>query len=357
MACVMASSDDVPMGVASAPPSTAAQPEQDLEARAKQKEDFVKEIVKNLEVAIRSAHLPEEKKYLRRIINPEDPCFKTLVNLLTLPKYSSFVALRCAVLRAIQMILKVAVSMVPSGDINMGCAQPVDPQSEANFGMRVLRELVGRDQKLADKAFDELCQMVDRTEQALVACDAMLVLAELGPQAFDCADGSRIMRLLDLFAALPDRASELVEVAMRAHAWGGATREQLVKASINHDGGRYLGEVLLQMVNRGDRMRRLRAVKIYSSCFALPDGTEFLYTNDKRVLVEILERELPSYDNAAEFVCYADCYKNLVTQCDQSREHHSRDITQLFEDIFDNHESPLEVRAKCRELLDLLKTL
>merc|ERR1740130_1582190 len=93
--------------------------------------------------------------------------------------------------------------------------QQTAAEQDANVGMRVLRDLSG--DKLAEPAFQELYLMVDRTEQALVACDAMLVLAELGPEAFNAAAGSRVTRLLDLFAALPDRAADLVEVALRVH--------------------------------------------------------------------------------------------------------------------------------------------
>jgi hypothetical protein len=328
--------------------TSATGPSPELQARAEEKRKFVQQIVQDLDQAIRNPRQPQEKEYLRQIINPDDPCFRTLINLLTLPKYAGFVALRCVVLRAIQMILKVAVNMLKPG------SQQTAADQDANVGMKVLIELVGK--SMAEQAFTELCLMVDRTCDALVACDAMLVLAELGPKAFEATDGSRVTRLLDLFAALPDRASELVEVALRVHAWGGATRATLAEAAVTHDGGRYLGEVLLQMVNRGDRMRRLRAVKIYSSCFVVPNGTDFLYTNDKRVLVEILMRELPLYENAAEFVCYAECFKVLVAQCEITRDHKHRESIQVFADLGENELSPPEVREKCAEVLALLRS-
>jgi hypothetical protein len=306
-------------------------------------------MIRNLEQAIRHAHEPEEKQYLERIINPDDPCFKTLINLLTLPKYSGFVALRCVVLRAVQMILKVAVNSL-AGKEHRG------PEMDANVGMKVLKGLVGK--QMAEQALKELFLMTEKTsdQQALVACDAMLVLAELGPEAFVAASGSRVLRLLELFAALPDRASELVEVALRAHAWGGVTRAELLEAAVTHDGGRYLGEVLLQVVNRAERPRRLRAVKLYTGCFTMPNGgVDFLYTNDKRVLVEILIREMPTYSNPAEFVGYAECYRALASHCDAARAHLQQDVIQLFEDLGDNDQSPPEVRKKCAEVLALFR--
>lgn len=318
-----------------------AEPSPDLQARAEEKRMFVEDMIRNLKEAIRNCHQPEEKKYLQQIIDPEDPCFRTLINLLTLPKYAACSSLRCVVLQAVQMILKVAVSSL---------AGAVD----VNVGMKVLKELVGK--KMAGHALQEICLMVDRTEQAMVACDAMLVLAELGPDAFDADGSSRVLKLMDLFAALPDRASDLVEVALRAHAWGGATRVVLLEAAVTHDGGRYLGEVLLQILNRSpERMRRLRAVKLYLGCFEMPNGADFLYTNDKRVLVEILMRELPTYTITAEFLCYADCYRALVSQCEAARTHQQQEALQVLGDLEEREENPREVREKCTEILLLLR--
>lgn len=323
------------------------EPSADLQARAEEKRLFVEEMVRNLNEAIRNCHQPEEKKYLQQIVNPEDPCFRTLINLLTVPKYAGFVTLRCVVLQAVQMILKVAVNMLSGKNPNL-------KQGDANVGMKAMKELVGK--QLAAQALKELCRMVDRTEQAMVACDAILVLAELGPEAFDANGSERVLRLMELFAALPDRASDLVEVAMRAHAWGDPTRAVLLEVAVSHDGGMYLGEVLLQVVNRSERMRRLRAVKLYSGCFAQPQGADFLYTNDKRVLVEILIRELPTYTITEEFLCYAECYRALVSQCDSAKEHQQQEAVQVFADLGEREQNPQEIRNKCAEMLIFLRS-
>jgi hypothetical protein len=352
---VMAGGDCVAPGVAAdvrssetAVAQSPAEPSPELQARAEEKAKFVQELIRNLEAAVRKAHEPEEKRYLAQIINPNDPCFSTLINLMVLPKYAGFVALRCVVLRAVQMILKVAVSTL----------QLQDPSktADSNVGSKVLHELLQQSPGLAEQALSELCVMVDKTEQALVACDALLVLAELGPEAFVANGGSRVVRLLELFAALPDRASELVEVALRAHAWSGPTRSDLCEGAVTHDGGRYLGEVLLQTVNRGDRPRKIRAVKLYTGCFMKPNGANFLYTNDKRVLVEILIRELPTYRDPSEFICYADCYKALTSQCEVARAHLHQDAIQLFTDLHENDQSPYEVREQCAEVLAFLRS-
>merc|ERR1719401_1032078 len=120
-------------------------------------------------------------------------------------------------------------------------------------------ELAGRE--LANEAFVVVCGLADRLQEPLVACNALILLAELGPEAADEAFGARLSAsLLDLFVALPDRADDLVEVALRVHAWGSAHREALLAEAVQHPGGRLLGEVLLQVINRANKGRRVRAV-------------------------------------------------------------------------------------------------
>lgn len=330
--------------------TTSNAPSTDLEAKAEQKREFVQEMIRNLEKAVRNSHQPEEKRYLRNFIEPDDQCFRTLISLMTSPKYAGFVSLRCVVLRAVQMLLKIAQSLYNMED--RGNKKQTPATADENSGMKVLQQLVG--DQMASEAFRELALMVNGTEQALVACDAMLVLAELGPQAFETRF---VHTLLDLFASLPDRASDLVEVSLRVHAWGGPVRLELLQAAVTHDGGRYMAEVLLQVVNRRDKVRQMRAVKIFTGCFSLPNGSQFLYTNDKRVLVEILLRELPRYaGNAAEFVCLAECYRALISQCEVARSHHDADAIQLFEDHGEDDRFPRAVSEKCTEVLAVLKS-
>jgi len=331
--------------------TTSNAPSTDLEAKAEQKREFVQEMIRNLEKSVRNSHQPEDKRYLRSFMDPDDQCFRTLINLMTSRKYAGFVSLRCVVLRAVQMLLKIVQSIAQSEE--RGNRKQTSGTADESSGMKVLQQLVG--DQMASKAFREISSMVNATDQALVACDAMLVLAELGPQAFDLRF---VHTLLDLFTLLPDRASELVEVSLRVHAWGGPVRLELLKAAVSHDGGRYMAEVLLQVVNRRDRVRQMRAVKIFTGCFCLPNGSQFLYTNDKRVLVEILLRELPRYaGNAAEeFICLAECYRALISQCDVARSHLGADALQLFEDLGEDERNPRQVTEKCTEVLAVLKS-
>lgn len=67
--------------------------------------------------------------------------------------------------------------------------------------------------------------------------------------------------LLKCFVDLPEEADYLVEIALRAHAWGGEHRRRLLAETIAHPGGQLLGEVLLQVVNRAEPRRHSRAVK------------------------------------------------------------------------------------------------
>lgn len=310
----------------------------DLQAKAKQKVAFVQQLVRNLERAITNMQ-PEDQEYLQRFLNPDDPCFATLCNLLLARKYSPFVLLRCVVLRAIQMILKIAVS-VASGE---------QPQA-ADIGMRVFEELAGK--QLAPKAYTEVYQLTEHSEQAIVAVDAMLVLAELGPEAFGV---QMVDRLLDLYELVPDRASELTEVALRVHAWGDPTRSKLLEVTLSHRCGTALVEVLLQMVNRSDEERSLRAVKVLTGCLLTPAGQDLLYTNDAHVLVEILLRELPNrIERAAQFLCFAECLRALEMKCKAARDHRRADVIQVLQDLRDDERNEAAAREKCGEVLTVM---
>jgi hypothetical protein len=311
-----------------------------LEAKAEQKHKFVQEMINTLEKAIRSSHQPEALSYLQQYAHPENKCIRELINLLIAPKYMAFVALRCVTLKAVQIILKVAVGFLSQG------------QGNRDSGMEAMRHLVG--ENLAAEAVQEFVNCANKTEEAGQACDAMLVLAELGPEAFEPA---LVTKLLELFAVVPERIAELGEVALRVHTWGGAARAELLQAAISHEGGIYLGEVLVQVANKGDKAHQMRAAKIFSGCFNLSNGSQFLHTNDKRVLVEQLLRELPnSAGNVTEFVCFAECYQALISHCEAARYHHQLEAIQLFEELGEDDQCPPEVAMKCTQALAILKT-
>merc|ERR1719198_2352731 len=157
---------------------------------------------------------------------------------------------------------------------------------------------------------------------------------------------------MDLFVGLPDRADELVEVALRLHAWGGEPRKQLIQVAVAHPGGRLLAEVLLQIINRSDEGRRLRAVKVLAGCLSKPSSENLLYTNDVRVLVEILMRELPCHaGDATVFNLYMDCFAVLCFRCPAAKIHRRLELTQVLEDIRDDDRNPNLVREKCQEIL------
>merc|ERR1712232_1514937 len=129
---------------------------------------------------------------------------------------------------------------------------------------------------------------------------------------------------------------------------------QLLFGAVSHEGGKYLGEVLLQVVNRGDVGRQLRAVKIFAGCFAMSDGVQFLFTNDKRVLVEILLRELSNnVDKPDVFLCFAECYQALVSRCTAAQSHQQAEALQLFSDIGEDDSLPPAIRGKCSEVLPM----
>ncbi|CAK0910959.1 unnamed protein product, partial [Prorocentrum cordatum] len=165
-----------------------------------------------------------DRQWLQAILDPKQTdCFATLIKLLVSPQYKGFVGLRCVALRAVQLMLRIAGQMAGVTD-------------DADLGMRCLLELVSRE--LAQEAYQEVVDMAEHGEP-LAMCNAMLLLAELGAEALP---REMVPRLLDLFLALPDRAEDLVEVALRVHAWGGRHRHELLATAVSHMGGKFLCE-------------------------------------------------------------------------------------------------------------------
>lgn len=92
----------------------------------------------------------------------------------------------------------------------------------------------------AEQALPVLRSLAQQEVDHVVASNAVTVLAELGPMAL----GDQLARVLQLFQVTPDRASDLSEVALRVHAWGGACRDELCRSivGVNHSGGHLLVE-------------------------------------------------------------------------------------------------------------------
>lgn len=306
-----------------------------LQAKAEEKCETVQAMIRLIEKAL-DKNGEQERNWLQTILNRQSPCFQTLFHLLLEPKYKSFVPLRCVTLRAIQIILRMVTQMQQSPD--------------ANVGMWCIVDRVG--EQLANEAFQEICSMVEQVDEPLITCNALLVLGELGPALLA---PTLILRLLDLFVSLPDRASDLVEVALRVHAWSGTWRATLVSATLSHPGGKLLCEVLLQVVNRADEKRRMRALKVLAGCLAQPSSESLLYTNDVRVLIEILLRELPNHaGNAQAFACHAECFKAIAMRCKVARAHRRDDVLQVLEDLNQDERNECVVRSQCAEMLAVM---
>jgi len=105
---------------------------------------------------------------------------------------------------------------------------------------------------------------------------------------------------------------------------------------------------LLQVVNRADVKRRLRALKVLTGCLSQPGSERLLYTNDARVLVEILLRELPNQaDEEQAFICHADCFKALARRCEVAREHRRSEVLQVLHDLHEDDCSTPIIRDQC----------
>lgn len=310
-----------------------------LQAKAAHKLEFVQTMIRRLEKAMIN-NSEEDRQWLRNLIDPNDTCCRTLVLLVVERKYREFMALRIACLRAVQIILRIAVQMVEQ------------LETVAEVGMTVLIDLVG--EPLTQEFLPEIRSMARYEEEPLAACNALQLLGELGPQALVL---EFVPRLLQLFEVLPDCADDLVEVSLRIHAWGDEHRATLIELMIVHPGGNLLCEVLLQVINRADEGRKLRAVKVLTGALSQDNSEGLLYTNDVRVLVEILHRDLPDHaEDVVAFVCYADCLKVLAIRCKVARQHQNDDVCQMLQDLNGDDRNELTVREKCAEVLSVIST-
>lgn len=308
-----------------------------IQEKAKQKQEQVQHFIRSVERACEQNN-KEDRDWLLEVIQPNNPCFATMVRLIYEPKYKGCLDLCACCLRAVQMLLRIARTMFEDSDPNLGWKQFV--------------ELAGKTQ--ADLALPELRLLAEQKVDRVVASNAITVLAELGPYALN---SQLVPRVLELFEETPDRASDLSEVALRVHAWGGECREQLCSAivEVNHTGGHLLVEVLLQMINRCDFKRQQRAAKVLTGCFVLTRGKEWMYTNDARLLVELLLREIPAKaEDPKAFRCFSTCVKALL-QCSQAAAEHRRDeLWQVMEDLRQDDRLEPAVRQDCAEVLEVM---
>jgi len=307
-----------------------------LQAKAEQKREHVQELLRTIERAVDN-YSREDRMWLRSICDRSDICFRNLLRVLVEPKYKGFVRLNCATLRAVQLILRIAMQFIP--------ALREDPSS----GGQILQHMAG--EELAKQVLHEVYRM-SRGSDPNLACSALYLLGEFGPQALPPDD---IPLLLKCFVDLPEEADYLVEIALRAHAWGGEHRRRLLAETIAHPGGQLLGEVLLQVVNRAEPRRHSRAVKILTGCLSLPNSEKFLYTNDARVLVEILLREMPNHaSHEPSLVCHVDCFQALMRRIASARSHRFEESKQVLQDLLEDERVGTGTHGKISEVLSLL---
>lgn len=202
-----------------------------------------------------------------------------------------------------------------------------------------------------------LYQRAMNHDRAVVQCAALLVLADLFAEV---PRGQRlglwhvddlVGKLMHLFETQPDHAGAIGEVALCIRP-----SAALVDGMHSMPGGRFLVEVLLQVLNRGDDARSLRAAELLGSGLAVSSVagcSGFLYTNDARVLLEILLRELPSHVEDAH-ARHAECLRAALSACKTLRSHRREETICMLEDCRDAARAPAAVRLKCAEALALL---
>ncbi|CAJ1430720.1 unnamed protein product [Effrenium voratum] len=231
-------------------------------------------------------------------------------------------------------------------------ARTMFEDSDPNLGWKTFVELAGKSQ--AEQALPELRLLAKQQADPVIASNAITVLAELGPFALH---PELVPQILELFEAASDRASDLSEVALRVHAWGGECRKQLCSGIVtgNHTGGRHLVEVLLQMLNRCDEKRQQRAAKVLTGCFSMAEAKEWMYTNDSRLLVEVLLREIPGkVEDPKTFRCFSSCIKALLLCSHAARQHRRDELWQVLEDLRQDDQLELSVRQDCVEVLEVM---
>lgn len=276
---------------------------------------------------------PETKQWLAKRVDPRDTCVRALIKIILHPKYRSQLALLCTTLRAVQLLLHVANNLSGYG---------------VSGGLDRLRELAG--EPLAVQAVPQL-RLMAAGPQAFLACNSLLVLAELGPRG----DFNRefLERLLDLLTELPERSEDVVSGALCVYTHQGSACSLLIDVMTSHSNGRLLGEVMLQVVNRcGSGYEN--ALEVLTNCLYSPAGRDFLYSNDARVLLEILMRELPNHTREVVPFCrHANCLKALVLCSEPARGHRKDEVIALLEDLSRDDLSLPDIRLKCREVLNV----
>jgi len=206
----------------------------------------------------------------------------------------------------------------------------------------------------------ELTRLYERAmndNEPVIQCASLLVLADLFAEV---PRGQRlglwhvddlVSKLMELLETQPDHAGAIGEVALCIRP-----SKALVDGMRSTAGGRFLAEVLLQVLNRGDEARSLRAAELLGSGLSaspVAGCSGFLYTNDAKVLLEILLRELPCHVEDA-YARHAECLRAALFGCEALRSHRREETIRLLEDCRDAARAPAAVRHKCAEALAFL---
>mmetsp|Transcript_10863 Transcript_10863/g.26019 ORF Transcript_10863/g.26019 Transcript_10863/m.26019 type:complete len:340 (-) Transcript_10863:262-1281(-) len=309
-----------------------------LEAKARVKTEHVQQIIRSVEKAAEQ-NSDEDRRWLLDMVQPANPCFPTLVRLICQPKYKAYDSLRAVCFRALQMLLQIGKFMI------------TEAARDPDLGWKTFVELAGSER--ASEAYPEIVLSAGEQAEMVVSFNAISLLAEIGPSAMTL---EHVQRLVHFMEVLPDRASEISEVSLHVHAWGGEHRSVLCETIVRHPGGKHLVEVLLQMVNRCDHRRQQRALKVLTGCFMLPEGRDLLYTNDARVLVEILLRELPEHaEDLAIFECYTSCMQALASVSPAARQHRRDELFEVLDDLRQDDRLEMAVRDHCAEVISAMR--
>jgi hypothetical protein len=337
-----------------------------LAAKAKEKEEEVQAILTNVTKAMAKSDQEEApRRWLNNCLyerlDERDNLISNLVKIAVSRRYRSFYRLRIMVLRAIQLLLRVAIEhkrpnnpQATDGQVGMLCFRELVEQTQLiEQFISVLKDTLCKPEPVPSKPEDGTSVEDGLTPEKWLSFNALLMISELGQE--ELLNREVLHRLLDLFQDFPQ---DLVDVVLRFHAYDASPyifRNMLSEIIVRHPGGSLLCEVLIQLVNKshadvGDR--KLRATKVLTGCLALPSSGLVLHTTDARVLCEILLREITEAKDVPACSVFVECLKAFISSCRATLEdRHWERLVDVMTEVRDRRTSPVELQSSCSQLL------
>lgn len=263
----------------------------------------VQALIRQIERAIQSQE-DRHRKFKLDIIAPKNSCFLRLIELMQ--KFAWHGRLKSLTLRAMQLIIKIDVAVSAAQSRNSrGSVYDLQEATGLDLGLQCFYELAGETlaaEVLRDIEF--IAETVQWRDEPVLACSAILLLAELGPQSLRPHLAPRIFDLLLLLP--PSYMPDLVRVSLRMHAWGGESRRWLLETTSAHAGGRKIAQFFLDRLKRCDGTQALRAIHTLSGVVEAIGCESLLKTGDAWSFLSCVMRDSRCDQTEQLFAEYAD---------------------------------------------------